>query len=63
MVHKVCVVGAGIIGISTAVSILESTPNVEVTVLAEKFSPDTTSSGIGGLWFPYLAEKTPQESI
>ena len=63
MVYRVCVVGAGIIGVSTAVNILESIPNVEVTILAEKFSPDTTSSGIGGLWLPYLAKNTPQESI
>lgn len=45
------VVGAGVVGFSTAVCIAESLPHCSVTVLAEKFSPDTTSDGAAGIVF------------
>ncbi|XP_022107139.1 D-aspartate oxidase-like isoform X3 [Acanthaster planci] len=63
MVHKVCVVGAGIIGLSTAYIIQDKIPDVEVTIIADRFSPDTTGDGTGGLWMPYLAGNTPMELI
>lgn len=48
---KVAVVGAGVIGFSTAVCVAESLPNCFVTLIAEKFSPDTTSDGAAGILF------------
>lgn len=48
---KVVVVGAGVIGFSTAVCLIESVPNVSVTLIADKFSPDTTSDGAAGILF------------
>ncbi|XP_071506253.1 D-aspartate oxidase-like [Diadema antillarum] len=49
--RRVCVVGAGVIGLASAVNIVENIPGVEVTVVAEKFSsPDITSCVSGGLW-------------
>ncbi|XP_076013620.1 D-aspartate oxidase [Genypterus blacodes] len=48
---KVVVVGAGVIGLSTAVCIAEALPFCSVTVVAEKFSPDTTSDGAAGIMF------------
>lgn len=50
----VAVVGAGVVGLSTAVCIAEALPFCSVTVLAEKFSPDTTSDGAAGVLFPPL---------
>lgn len=46
---KVLVVGAGVVGLSTAVCIAETLPHCSVTVVAEKFSPDTTSDGAAGI--------------
>lgn len=46
---KVVVVGAGVVGFSTAVCITEALPLCSVTLLAEKFSPDTTSDGAAGI--------------
>lgn len=60
---KVCVVGAGVIGLSSAIQILEKYPNVDLTVVAEKFSPNTTSDGSAGFWEPYLCGDTPAELI
>ncbi|XP_032356767.1 D-aspartate oxidase isoform X1 [Etheostoma spectabile] len=48
---RVVVVGAGVIGFSTAVCIAEALPFCSVTLLAEKFSPDTTSDGAAGILF------------
>eukprot|EP00057_Strongylocentrotus_purpuratus_P032519 XP_787922.2 PREDICTED: D-aspartate oxidase [Strongylocentrotus purpuratus] len=50
--RNVCVVGAGIIGLSSAVNIIETIPNVEVTLIAQHFAADVTSSVSGGLWNP-----------
>lgn len=48
---RVVVVGAGVVGLSTAVCIAEALPFCSVTVVAEKFSPDTTSDGAAGIMF------------
>ena len=72
---RVCVVGAGVIGLSTAVRLQEvsaaegwgtdrsQVPGVEVTVVADRFSPHTTSDGSGGFWEPYKLGDTPQQLI
>lgn len=49
------VIGAGIIGLSSAVVLAENVPAVDVHVLADRFTSDTTSSGAGGLWAPDFA--------
>ncbi|XP_071510956.1 D-aspartate oxidase-like [Diadema antillarum] len=61
--HKVAVVGAGIIGVATAVNIQTLCPDADVTILAEKFSPDTTSDGAAGCLQPYLVVGTPDEDV
>lgn len=48
---RVVVVGAGVIGFSTAVCISEALPFCAVTLMADKFSPDTTSDGAAGILF------------
>ncbi|XP_065569577.1 D-aspartate oxidase-like [Artemia franciscana] len=61
---NICVVGAGIIGLSTAVVIQQKYGSaVSVTLIADKFSPNTTGDGAAGLWGPYLLGDTPHEKI
>ena len=48
----VCVLGAGFVGLATAVRLQEEA-TVDVTVVAKAFDQDTTSNGAGGLWKPY----------
>lgn len=48
---QVVVVGAGAVGLSTAVCIAETLPMCSVTVVADRFSPDTTSDGAAGILF------------
>lgn len=61
--RKVAIVGAGVVGLSCAVKIAESDANVEVFLLSDKFSPDTTGDGSAGLWGPYLIGNTSSDKI
>ena len=62
---KFCVVGAGIIGASTAIQLKITFPQSQVTVIAENVSPDRslTSDGSGGFWQPHLIRGTSPEKI
>ncbi|XP_060563958.1 D-aspartate oxidase-like isoform X2 [Ruditapes philippinarum] len=51
---KVVVVGAGVVGLSTAIHIQKQRPSTQVTVVADKFEKQTTSHGAGGLFRPNL---------
>jgi len=55
----VVVLGAGIIGLSCTLRLLQA--GYKVTVIAKDFSPHTTSDGAGGFWEPYKAE--PQDKV
>lgn len=37
--------------------------NVQVIIVAEKMTPDTTSDLVAGLWGPYLMGDTPADKI
>ncbi len=41
----ICVLGAGVIGLTTAVRLSREVPGARVTVLADRFGGDTTTSG------------------
>ena len=47
---KVAIVGAGIMGVSTAICLQDEDPSLNLTIIAEKFSPDNTSDGAAGMW-------------
>ncbi|KAJ8673540.1 hypothetical protein QAD02_004802 [Eretmocerus hayati] len=60
---RVLVIGAGVIGITSAVAVKENFPLAKVTVIGEKFSPETTGDGSAGLWSPYLLANTDPDNI
>lgn len=50
---RVAVVGAGIIGLSTAFCIkLEHGSTIAMTIIADRFLEETTSDGAGGIFRP-----------
>uniref|UniRef100_A0A8B9T4G5 D-amino-acid oxidase n=1 Tax=Anas platyrhynchos TaxID=8839 RepID=A0A8B9T4G5_ANAPL len=56
---RVAVIGAGVIGLSTALCIHErfpALPCLQLEVYADRFTPHTTSDGAAGLWQPYLSD-------
>ena len=60
---RVCVIGAGVVGLSSAVRIQEELPHCDVTLLADRFSPDTTSDGSGGFWLLHLVGGVSQDLL
>mmetsp|Transcript_16734 Transcript_16734/g.50002 ORF Transcript_16734/g.50002 Transcript_16734/m.50002 type:complete len:383 (-) Transcript_16734:722-1870(-) len=58
---QITVLGAGVIGLSTAVMLQEAYPHGSVTVAANGFQSATTSHGAAGLWKPFKlgAEQDP----
>ena len=56
---KLLVIGAGVVGLSTALEALDA-GFTNVTIVAEQFSPNTTSDGAGALWRPVFLQDTPQ---
>jgi glycine/D-amino acid oxidase-like deaminating enzyme len=59
----VCVIGAGVIGLSSACRVQDELPDVDVTVISDEFSPNTTGDGAAGFWRPYYVEGTPDKLI
>ncbi|XP_068766858.1 D-amino-acid oxidase isoform X2 [Struthio camelus] len=55
---RVAVIGAGVIGLSTALCIHDQyhslVPSLELAVYADRYTPHTTSDGAAGLWQPYV---------
>ncbi len=48
---RIAVVGAGVIGLSVGLCLLETyKKQLDVTIVAEKFSPDTTSDHAGAIF-------------
>ncbi|XP_021112986.1 D-amino-acid oxidase isoform X1 [Heterocephalus glaber] len=63
---RVVLIGAGVIGLSTALCIYERYHSVlqplDLKIYADRFTPLTTSDVAAGLWQPYLTgPSTPQE--
>ncbi|KAK2157770.1 hypothetical protein NP493_1851g00024 [Ridgeia piscesae] len=55
---RVAVIGAGAVGLSTAVLVQRRIPGVDITIIADKFDKDTTSDGAAGIFRP-SKNKTP----
>ncbi|XP_043860334.1 D-aspartate oxidase isoform X1 [Dromiciops gliroides] len=56
---RVAVIGAGVVGLSTAVCISESIPQCSIDVISDKFTPDTTSDIAAGMLIPHAYPGTP----
>ncbi|XP_026575229.1 D-amino-acid oxidase [Pseudonaja textilis] len=65
---RVAVIGAGVMGLSTALCIHDRYPSLDqplqLEIYADEFCPGTTSSGAAGLWQPYLDDRgNTQETV
>lgn len=54
------VIGAGVVGLTTAVRLLQALPGAQVTVYASRFGSDVTTHGAAGVWMPYKLSETPE---
>lgn len=60
---EICVVGAGVVGLSTALAIQQNIPSTNVTIVADKFLNDTLSFGAGGYFRPEVNIGPDRETI
>ena len=60
---KVAVLGAGVVGLSTAVSIQQRLPTVQLTVIADRFDGDTTSPIASGLFIPATLPGVAEDTL
>ena len=51
---EIVVVGAGAVGLATALQLQTALPRSNVTIIADKFGRETTSDGAGGIFLPTL---------
>ena len=51
---KVAVVGAGVVGLTSATMLQEALPEASITIIADKFGQETTSDGAAGIYRPGL---------
>jgi glycine/D-amino acid oxidase-like deaminating enzyme len=58
---RVCVVGGGIIGLSTALYLKRNDKSLDITIVTDKITPETTADGAAGIWGIYLLKGTPVE--
>uniref|UniRef100_A0A4X1V9S1 D-aspartate oxidase n=1 Tax=Sus scrofa TaxID=9823 RepID=A0A4X1V9S1_PIG len=56
---RIAVVGAGVMGLSTAVCIFKLVPGCSITVISDKFTPETTSDVAAGMLIPPVYPDTP----
>ncbi|XP_043279126.1 D-aspartate oxidase isoform X2 [Venturia canescens] len=56
---NIAVIGAGVIGVSSAVAVQKAFPKSRVSIFADVFTPDTTGDGSAGLWGPFIIGDTP----
>ncbi|XP_072396798.1 D-aspartate oxidase [Diabrotica undecimpunctata] len=63
MSKKVAIVGAGAIGLTTALAIQRKFPNIDITIFTKEVSPHTTSDIAAGLWEPVYLGDTPEDKI
>lgn len=60
---RVGVLGAGIVGLTSALEVLQTFPSVHLTVIADKFNQDTTSDGAAGIFRPGTSFSGPNPDI
>jgi len=58
MQRRIAVIGAGAVGLSTAVQIQQLQPSAAITLIADKFTTETTSHGAAGIFRPTV-DKIP----
>ena len=59
---RIAVVGAGVIGLSTAVNVIENC-GCDVTIIADRFTPETLSDGAMGIFEPVFLGDDSSDSI
>ena len=57
------IIGAGIVGLTTALEVQKQFPQAKVIILADKFTTDTTSDVAAGLFRPSVSFSAPTDNL
>lgn len=57
------IIGAGVIGLNTALQLQQEFPNAAVTILADRFTVDTTSDVAAGIFRPSSSFPGPNDQL
>lgn len=60
---KICVIGAGVVGLNTSIALKTEYPNADVTIFADKFTTETVSDVAAGLFRPGSSFSGPTDDI
>ncbi|XP_039300737.1 D-aspartate oxidase-like, partial [Nilaparvata lugens] len=60
---RIGVLGAGIVGLTTAEELTRQYPSADVTIMADKFNVETTSDGAAGLFMLVSKFRGPTEEL
>lgn len=60
---RFCILGAGVVGLNTALELLRVAPGCDVTVLADQFTGNTTSHGAAGIFRPGTSFSGPSDDV
>lgn len=58
-----CIIGAGVVGLTTALELQAEYSTAKVTILADRFLTDTTSDVAAGIFRPSTSFAGPTEEI
>jgi glycine/D-amino acid oxidase-like deaminating enzyme len=64
--YRITIIGAGIIGLTTACTLLKeyaANENLQLTIISETFSPNTTGDVSAGYWEPHGLEKIDEKIL
>lgn len=57
------VLGAGVVGLHTALELQRQLPDAQITIVADRFGVDTTSDVAAGLFRPSTSFAGPNEAV
>ena len=60
---NIVVIGGGVTGTSTALNLIRKYPEHNITLIAQKLTPQTTSDGAAGHWEPFCMTGTFEDTI
>lgn len=60
---RIAIVGGGVIGLTTALRLVQTFPRCHLTIVAEKLASETTSEGAAGLWKPFALSSKQDPAV
>lgn len=63
LVMRVCVLGGGVVGVTSALELLSTQPSTQLTLVAAEFCEETTSHGAAGIFRPGTSFSGPTPEV